>query len=209
VSLASLCPTAQANLTYIFKDIITNETNPANATIGEAQLFVDVLAVTDPLATGDVFFRFRNVGNHACSITDVYFDDGALLGISSLVNGPGVSFSPGASPPDLPRGNELDPPFVTTAGFLADSTTPHLQQNGVNPTEWLEVHFDLLPGKSYGDVIDSLSDGSLRIGIHVQAFPDGGSESFVNNGVIPAPGAIALGSIGVVLVGFLRRRRTP
>ncbi|MFP3326110.1 hypothetical protein R0K05_23955, partial [Planococcus sp. SIMBA_160] len=79
----------------------------------------------------------------------------------------------------------------TSAGFLADSD-PAVQPNGVNPGETLGVIFDLQTGLGYQDVVDAIAlsqtnpsadlTGGLRIGIHVQGFTGGGSESFVNNG---------------------------
>ena len=73
--------------TYGFQCITNNSLT--DAAIGEAQLFVDV---TDP--GGDqVLFTFINDGPEASSITDVYFDDGALLGLAAIDNSdPGVSF---------------------------------------------------------------------------------------------------------------------
>ena len=195
---------AHANVTYPFYCITNNSL--IDAAIGEAQMFVDV---SDP-GGGQVLFTFRNEGPEASSITDVYFDDGTLLGIYSIINTAGdVEFSQGASPHELPSGGNLSPPFVTTVGFLADSDPP-VQPLGVNPGESLGIIFDLDTGYTYSDVLYALSipedvDDGLRIGIRVQGFDSGGSESFVN---IPAPGAILLGGIGVVLVGLLRRRRT-
>lgn len=156
-----------------FYNITAN--NPDDAAIGEAQLWVDVL----PADSGRVSFTFHNNGPAACSITDVYFDDGSLLGLAEIINGPGVSFSRGASPPNLPGGNTLDPPFVVTRCFLADSDPP-VQPNGVNPGEYVVLVFDLLPGKTLADVLQDLISTGLRIGIHVQGYASGGSESFVN-----------------------------
>jgi len=201
--LASASTTAQANVTYGFY-CITNE-NALDAATGEAQLFVDV----DDLGT-QVLFTFGNEGPEPISITDVYFDDGSLLGIASIDNSdPGVLFSQYATPHNLPGGNTISPPFETNAGFSADSDPP-TYHNGVNPGESLGIVFDLKPGWNYSDVLYALSiptdaDNGLRIGIHVQGFTCGGSESFV---AIPAPGAVLLGSIGIGIVGWLRRRQT-
>ena len=168
---------------------ITNN-NPGDAAIGEAQLFVEV---SDP--GGDqVLFTFYNVGTEDSSIADVYFDDGSLLGIASIDDShPGVSFSQGANPADLPGGNGISPPFEVTEGFSADSDPP-AQPNGVNPGEWLGILFDLQDGKTFADVLDDLATGALRIGIHVQGFASGGSESFINH----PPGAGDTGTITII-----------
>lgn len=193
---------ANAASTTIGFYCITNN-SPTNCAIGEAQLTV---TVSDP-AAGQVLFHFKNLaGGSASSITDVYFDDGTLLGIASLTNGPGVSFAQDASPPDLPGGNSISPPFQVTAGFLADSNPP-AQPNGVNPGEWLKVFFNLQSGGTYNDVISELADGRLRIGIHVQGFANGGSESFVNTPV-PVPAAVWLFGSGLLgLAGIARRKK--
>ena len=181
----------------------------ADGAIGEAQLFVDV----SDFGSNRALFSFRNTGPEPCVIEGIYFDDGALLSLASVVNGPGVSFTQDGispvNPGDLPAGNNLVPPFVTTANFLADADNPAgTNKNGVDPYESVGIVFDLKSGMDFDDVLGSLDDGSLRLGIHVGSFASGRSESFVNNGVIPAPGAIVLGSIGAGLVGWLRRRRT-
>jgi hypothetical protein len=163
---------------------------------GEAQLQVEVTAIGLTRAS----FEFTNSGPGASSITDVYFDDGTLLGIAYITNGTGVDFSQGASPGNLPAGNEVDPDFEATAGFTADSN-PAVQPNGVNPGESLIVAFDLIGGGDFQDVLDELADGRLRIGLHVQGFSSGGSESFVN---LPEPGLVLLLAAG--LFGPLRRR---
>ena len=212
LAFALFCATAQAGPTYSFTHIVESgdgATQLADGAIGEAQLFVELMDLGS-----QVEFVFTNIGPEASSITGVYFDDGTLLGIASITNTSGlVEFSQLVSPSNLPGGNNVVPPFVTTAGFSAESDPP-TQPLGVNPGEFLGITFDLQGGGSYDDVLDELDSGILRIGIHVQGYSSGGSEAFVNNGttngngVIPAPGAIMLGSIGISVVSWLRRRRT-
>lgn len=140
------------------------------------------------LGNNQAAFTFYNVGSYQSSITDVYFDDGVLLGIATIENGPGTQFSQGANPIDLPGGNGCTPPFDVTAGFLADSdpgpgggTQAHGVNNTSTPYEYVTIVFDLIAGTTYADLVGQLNSGFVRIGIHVQGYASGGSESFVTD----------------------------
>jgi hypothetical protein len=125
-----------------------------------------------------------------------------------------VQFAQDATPQNLPGGNGIG--FETTAGFSADSDPP-VQPNGVNPGESLGVIFNLISGKTYQDTLAAIDlglggsvYGSLRIGIHVQGFADGGSESFVNTHVIPEPAGLMVWSLlglAAASCGVMRRRK--
>ena len=202
-----LCSNAHA-LTVTFDSCITNN-NATDCSTGINQLSVDVTE-----QGSQVLFTFNNSGPLASSITDVYFDDGSLLGIASLIDADdgmggdmGVDFSVGATPGNIPGANGASPSFQTTAGFSADSD-PAVQPNGVNPGEMLGILFDLQGSQDYQDVIDELTTGALRIGIHVQGFDGGGSESFVN-APVPVPAAVWMFGTGLLaMIGFSRRRLT-
>jgi len=206
-----LIPSTEARAAMFgFGNISNNDV--LDAAIGEAQLFVDVIDE----GPGQVRFDFINIGPDASSITDVYFEDGTVLGIASIDNysDPGVSFSQLASPPDLPSGNLADPDFEVTTGFSADSDPP-AQPMGVNPGEKVGIVFNLESSIAFADVLAAIGLGfdpattdpggntSLRIGIHVQGFDGDGSESFV---AVPVPGAILLGLLGLGVAGLKLRK---
>lgn len=187
--------------TYSFVGV-TN-TSSTNVATGQNQLSVNVL----DSGSGTVSFTFANAGPLASSITDVYWDDQAgLLGTMGAISGSsGVSYSQYASPGNLPGGQSIG--FsVSPSGASADSNSGPggVMKNGVNPGEWLTIVWSLLSGATYADVLAALNlggdqPGSLRIGVHVQGFGNGGSESFVNGTPAPVPVPAA----GILLIGAL------
>jgi hypothetical protein len=190
-------PVGSANAVGYGFGCVTND-SAVDCAIAESQITMEVTEE----GSGQVRFTFTNAGPDASAVEGIYFDDGTLLGIASVVSGPGTSFMQGASPPDLPGGNELTPPFVTTAGFLAESD-PAVSANGVGPGEFVAIVFDLKPGGSYATVLQQLADGTLRAGVHVIAFASGGSESLV---AVPEPGTGVLVLLGLGAVTASRSR---
>lgn len=172
------------------------------------------------LSTGEVGFKFYNIGDNVGSFIDgVYFDDGTLVGITRVVNDFGdVQYSIGARPAELPGGNLLDVDFVTSAGFFAADGDSPRAENGVGPGEAVGIVFSLIDGQDYNDLLNALEMGlglndsnddpfgALRIGIKVQGLPDnsggtGQSDSFINGPFIsqsppvaPEPATVLLWS---------------
>jgi hypothetical protein len=188
---------AQASLTYGFDRITAN--NSANV---ESQLWVDV----SDSGSSQVLFHFRNTGPIPSSITDIYFDSGAagslLASIAGITNSSGVNFAIGATPADLPGGTLAG--FAVTPGLSADSQNPPVA-NGINPpAEWVDLLLHLALGKTFADAVTALDNGTLRIGLHVQAIiPDGFSDGFVN---IPEPATVLLLGLGALATAGLSVR---
>jgi hypothetical protein len=212
------------SVSFHFRNITTD--TPANYNSG-GNYTVSVAEVAgDP---AKVFFWFTNESDqstNASSITDVYFDDnssnqGPLVlsaGPSLSSSGSGVAFTQLASPSQIAGMTDVTPWFmVKPDGASADSEGSWADtiSNGVNATtEWLGVTFALQGGKTYADVRDSMFAGQIRVGIFVQGFQPGGSESFYNlrtaafeNAEVPSaplPGPALAG--GLLLIGLGGKR---
>lgn len=182
---------------------------------GEAQLTTGV----SDYGNNKVLFKFYNTGEGPSSISEIYFDDGTLLDVATLIdvdNGglSGVDFEPGAAPPNLPDGDLAEPEFVATQEFSVDADAPPTK-DGVNVGEWLGIVFNLQSGMSFDSVIQDLQDGGLRIGLHVIAFESGSSgASFVNLPIpVPLPAALGLFLMSLISLGLGRivtpHRTTP
>lgn len=194
---------AEANQ-YTFNNITHN--NATDAASGEAQLFVDV---TDQ-GSNKIQFNFTNIGSYASSITDIYFDDDVPLMtfINFLYLTGGVDFTVSAAPPNLPGGN--DPLYDFSSNYSYDSDSP-AQPKGVNPGEALGLLFNLSSNVTFANVINALDDKRMRVGIHVQGFAEGGSESFINDPggttPVPEPATMLLFGAGLAgLAGIARRK---
>lgn len=189
---------------YSFFNITHNSSG--DAAIGEAQVVMDVTNA----GAGQVLFTFSNSGPLASSITDIYFDGTPLLTHQNFVNVIGaVSYGVGASPGNLPGGN--DPLYNFSADHSYDSNSP-TQPNGINPLESLGILFQ--SGSSFNDILAALDDASLRVGLHVQGFASGGSESFIDTpstvSPVPEPGTMLLlgtGLLGLAVYGKRRMNR--
>jgi hypothetical protein len=150
-----------------------------NSLTGQNQLFIDV---TDSLggenaAATSVLFKISNVGTQASSITQINFDNSTALKSAGAItdSGTGVDFSRSTKAMNLAGGNTVN--FNSDFSFKANTPT---SQMGVNPNEWVSILFNLNTGKTLQSVIMDLQKGDLRLGMHVQAFGDGGSEAFVS-----------------------------
>lgn len=201
--VASLFGTAKSDAGMIYSFTrITN--NAANNVASQLQLEVS------DIGGGQVNFTIRNLGPTASSIAQIYFDDGTLLGIASIINGSGTDFSQGANPSDLPGGNTLSPPFVATQTFNTSADNP-APAKGINPGENVQIIFNLQPGTTFADTIAALNRGDdgiagthdLRVGLHVISIGTQ-SDSFVtgSGNPVPAPPSVLMLGMGALCLGF-------
>src|SRR5690606_10047537 len=126
---------------------------------------------------------FLHVGPASASTAGISFARATMRGqgLGAATSG-GVAFGPGGG--ILPAGNPID--FNVDASFLASAPR---QPNGVGPGELVTIRFELLYGQSAHDPFTSLALGlanpgfdmadGLRVGLHVQGYAGGQSESFV------------------------------
>jgi hypothetical protein len=204
VVLVGLAQAAHANV-YGFQGITLNDAG--NVAIGASQLRLDV---TSPNAS-QVLFTFHDIGPGTSDIKQVFFEKGVLSSLVSISSSAGVSFSQDLPKPgNLPGGNSLSPKFAEAFSASAASPAP---TNGVNNTlndsETVVLLFNLAAGKTFSDVLTDLGDSGMRVGVHVIAYGNGGSESFINGpDIISMPDA-ATGLLMLAGAGglpLLRRR---
>jgi len=215
---AFVTPLARADL-FGF-GAISNNSGVSGALTG--QLCVDVT----PYGTDQVLFTFYNNGPAPYQVSSpipstfkaVYFDDGTLFGVASLIEGPGVEFTQFGltETPVLPGANGSPYHFLTSAGFGAVAGPP-APSNGVDQWEYLGIVFDLKEDDwgvplTFDDVIaaiglgltDPLNENALRIGIHVISIGDNEeSDAFI---MTPVPGAVLLGMLGLGVAGIKLRK---
>jgi hypothetical protein len=177
------------------------------------------------LDANQAWFHFTNAVGIPSSITGIYWDDTPFSNIDpnfgapryldalvKIVNESGVCFTSGGTPPNLPGGQSLRPPFL---GDFRATTLPPTKPNGVDAaTDIVKVKFTLKPGKTLADVISALNLNILRVGLHVQAIGvDGQSDSYLHMlpgemfEVVPEPASGILWLLGLGLVGAHRLRR--
>jgi hypothetical protein len=177
----------------------TKLTNNSTSNVA-GQLSVAVTAV----GSTQVAFQFTNNVGIASSITDIYFQSSNLSSTFAITDsGAGVDFTAPATPGDLPGGNLASPPFVATVGLSADSTSP-ITANGVNAAgEFVTLTFGLGTFANFAAVITAINNGTLRIGLHVQAQgTDGNSDGYLNTpGTGQPPPGVPDGGSAVALLG--------
>jgi hypothetical protein len=124
-----------------------------------------------------VIFDILNYGNAAAPsmfISQVFFDDdnGYLSAPRANVNNVGqVAFTGGISNAQLPQGGNN---FTTDYAF---SRVGPGNVFGIQAGEKLQLGFL----GNYNNVLAALNSGELKIGLHVQALPNGASDSYISS----------------------------
>ena len=166
---------------------------------------VDTYVVVSNGEEAIVDFTFYNASTIDSSVARIFFDDGSLLAIANIINGPGTLFSEGApGSNNLPSGENIV--FYADREFTIGADPPP-SQNGIDnppPLEWVKIRFNLIEGANLEGVMNELITGDLRVGIHIISLPDGSSESAI---MVPEPATLFLLAAGAVAAVLRKRNR--
>lgn len=157
--------------------------------------------------------RLTNAVGIYSSISEVYYDSRGTSPLNTTIQPTlaqfGASFTGGgASPGNLPGGANLSTAFNAVTLFSADAQgNPSVGIDAAS--DWLDMTFTLLSGRTFANVVSALNNGDLRIGLHVRAIGnDKKSDSFVSTPpVVPLPPAAWAGLATLAGVAAWRRVR--
>jgi hypothetical protein len=109
-------------------------------------------------------------------ISKVLFDDNGYLSgpVVNIGNVGQVAFSGGAGKDQLPQGGNN---FTTDYAFSRNTGAGNAF--GIQGGESLGLSFVA----NYNNVIAALNDGTLKVGLHVQALPNGQSDSYLSSSI--------------------------
>ena len=151
-----------------------------------------------------VLFNIKNSGDAAAPsmfISQVFFDDkNSFFDDDTYLSDPSVNignvgqvaFSGGASNDQLPQGGNG---FTTNYAFLRNTGDDNAF--GIQGGESLGLKFT----GDYNLVISALNSGALRLGLHVQALPNGQSDSYISSNTQDTPEPLTMLAAGAA-VGF-------
>ena len=214
LDVACLTPAAQAGLSSTFEMSVFQSPE----SVDSSYLFTVTVSDTD-VGADQVRFTIANESTGLDStLASIYFDDNAIdgaLAIFQVLNpidpGMNVDFSEDAI-------DKVNPGELPGASIIGFETTTYLGSNlaigaakpgttwGLNNGEYVDIIFDLIGGDPVSDIIKMVSNGTIRVGTHIQSI---GENEFSASAVtpIPAPGAGVLAALGLMTAGYVKKRR--
>ena len=152
---------------------------------------------------GHALFTFTNNGDNGGVLGRIFIRENDLITFNSIADeSEGVSFSgPDYKNAMLPGGHDLGFTPHNTYAIEADPARP---KNGLHYQDYVSVLFDINDNVMFSDVINSISGGTLGVGLHVQALPGDSSAAFVATAV-PEPATLMLMGIGAMLLRHKKR----
>lgn len=170
---------------------------------GTSNLCSDAFLMDVTQQDGQALFTFSNNCDNGGVLGRIFIRENDLVTFNSIFDqSEGVSFSdPDYKNAMLPGGHDLG---FTPQNSYAIEADPARPKNGLHYQDHVSVLFDMNDGVLFPDVINSISGGTLGVGLHVQSLPGGASASFTAT-VIPEPTTLMLLGIGAFLVQRKRR----